>query len=718
MCSYTNVLNQRVRKNASLNEILVMIFKTEVFEKLRPKLLEEFYKETDYLRKLLTQKHNDSVKHYSNHINDNNEMKDTKEMKDIKTLLENYDYNILKYFIDFLTSVHVTAIDDYFTNELEKRLIEQSIANHKKIFDMILINSTNSHNNNINTNNFDLLEYLEEGLLLIKEEEQLTERFLPIKTVNILKNELIKAIFFDNSSKIIDTKFEAELNSKSGKSLSLLFSIFKEDKKNSIFAMNIIFKKHVKSEFSKLIAKLFSGFDFCESLGYESNYVMVFYEFYKYYFDLVGSAFQGENIFKVSLHDILEHVQLVDERFNNSYLFSYYLDKCLSISRNKDNKENKVENTKTNSIMDVENSNTNDNYNISSSTNQDQNTTFSNILKVVELFNTIPDKDIFIDTYKKLLSKRLLNEDTISIELEKKALEEFKKIGGINFTSSLFIMISDYEDSRAFSDEINSNIINKQSTLIRECYFKRNDIYNNTVDKKQFEIKLLDKDKWPLLSDYRTSFPEPIQKLYSEINEYYKSKKPNSHLEFDMENTQVEMEFKSRSKRDNDSTYTLLLNGTQALVLCFFNTLKKDGYSIHLSSLEKKINLDKSQFYTAIKNFLKLEILSKDKEDNLTLNLNFYNENKSILVNEKIKEAEIKSQKVEVDRSYAVDAAIVRILKRNKNKIIHNDLIQKLKLEALLFNIESISLKDKIESLIERGLIERSSENVDEYIYV
>lgn len=68
------------------------------------------------------------------------------------------------------------------------------------------------------------------------------------------------------------------------------------------------------------------------------------------------------------------------------------------------------------------------------------------------------------------------------------------------------------------------------------------------------------------------------------------------------------------------------------------------------------------------------------------------------------------------DRAVVIDAAIVRIMKTRKS-LSHKLLIQEIMLQ-LKFTVKGSDLKKRIESLIEREFIERSSENRDVYVYL
>lgn len=65
------------------------------------------------------------------------------------------------------------------------------------------------------------------------------------------------------------------------------------------------------------------------------------------------------------------------------------------------------------------------------------------IKKVVALFTHLGDKDVFIEVYRNLLARRLLNEKCESIDLEKMMITQIKLTCGANMTKRCEGMLSD-----------------------------------------------------------------------------------------------------------------------------------------------------------------------------------------------------------------------------------------------------------------------------------
>lgn len=63
--------------------------------------------------------------------------------------------------------------------------------------------------------------------------------------------------------------------------------------------------------------------------------------------------------------------------------------------------------------------------------------------QIVQLFTHLVDKDLFIEVYRSYLAKRLLNEKSQSIELEKAMISFIKMQSGPQFTKKLEGMLND-----------------------------------------------------------------------------------------------------------------------------------------------------------------------------------------------------------------------------------------------------------------------------------
>ena len=105
---------------------------------------------------------------------------------------------------------------------------------------------------------------------------------------------------------------------------------------------------------------------------------------------------------------------------------------------------------------------------------------------------------------------------------------------------------------------------------------------------------------------------------------------------------------------------------------------------------------------------------------NIDYKSNLYRNKIPVMVSKASKEQnEIKVQgKVEDDRRYTIEASIIKVMKARR-KIEHINLIsESTRLLALKFNPEPAQIKLRIESLIERGYIERDENDKRIFKYI
>jgi hypothetical protein len=72
---------------------------------------------------------------------------------------------------------------------------------------------------------------------------------------------------------------------------------------------------------------------------------------------------------------------------------------------------------------------------------------------------------------------------------------------------------------------------------------------------------------------------------------------------------------------------------------------------------------------------------------------------------------------IQEDRSIAIEAAIVRIMKSRK-KLEHNQLVQEVMQSLRVFKPNPVQIKTKIEHLIEKDYLERDTEDKNVYRYL
>jgi len=165
----------------------------------------------------------------------------------------------------------------------------------------------------------------------------------------------------------------------------------------------------------------------------------------------------------------------------------------------------------------------------------------------------------------------------------------------------------------------------------------------------------------------------------------------------------------------------------QSVVLLLFNEVDKLTYKDikELSGLnEKELKRTLQSLSVAKFHVLKKNPTTKDvnENDEFFYNKEFEHQLIRIRINQ-VQHQETKEEKDEVnakvllERQYAIDATVVRIMKARK-KLSHNLLLTEV-FKQLKFPLNSLDVKKRIESLIERDYLERENEDSESfYVYL
>jgi cullin 1 len=165
------------------------------------------------------------------------------------------------------------------------------------------------------------------------------------------------------------------------------------------------------------------------------------------------------------------------------------------------------------------------------------------------------------------------------------------------------------------------------------------------------------------------------------------------------------------SKFNNDKTYDLKLTTYQTSIIVLFN----DEESLNVAQIKDLIKTDDA----VIKNMLgsltfkKYKILSKtgepkaiNKDDLFSINEGFKSKLKQISIPAPVIKETFNREKVDIDRSHAIEAAIVKIMKSRK-KMTYMNLSQEVMVVLQMFKPTASIIKSKIEGLIDRDYLER-----------
>ena len=173
--------------------------------------------------------------------------------------------------------------------------------------------------------------------------------------------------------------------------------------------------------------------------------------------------------------------------------------------------------------------------------------------------------------------------------------------------------------------------------------------------------------------------------------------------------------------------YEFLCSSFQMFLLLFFNEMPSITYQQFLQMTQ----IPQPELNQHLIPLIKQKILTKtpavhsfSPDDSMSVNMeyrsNMYRNKIAVMNNKTQKENETRKVqgRVEDDRRYAIEAAIIKVMKARR-KIDYNSLMSEAtRLLSARFTPEIQQMKVRLESLIERGYIERSEEDKRVFKYV
>lgn len=324
--------------------------------------------------------------------------------------------------------------------------------------------------------------------------------------------------------------------------------------------------------------------------------------------------------------------------------------------------------------------------------------------KSVSLFRFLTEKDAFEKYYNNHLSKRLINQRSVSDDAERNMLAKFKIEAGAAFTKSAEGMMKDVKIS--------------EDTVVE---YKR---YQEMTGKRApFEMTpiICGSNNWPTSAkDLTCNLPRVLQDGIASFETFYNKKHNGRKLTFrsDMGTVDLKARFKTKSHELNVSTHSMV-------VLAMFDGLDENE-QLSYTDISKHTNMVASELKRTLQSLAcaKYKILSKSPKgrdihetDTFSYNSSFaapINKIKIQTVVNKLETAEERQEtddKVEESRKTQCDACIVRIMKDRKTlayQALINETIRQL---SHRFTPTLPMVKQAVERLIDKEYLERNSDD-------
>ncbi|KAL1582762.1 hypothetical protein WHR41_08351 [Cladosporium halotolerans] len=345
--------------------------------------------------------------------------------------------------------------------------------------------------------------------------------------------------------------------------------------------------------------------------------------------------------------------------------------------------------------------------------------------KAILLLRYLQDKDIFETYYKKHLCKRLLLNKSQSIDVEKQMISRMKIELGNSFTLKLEAMFKDM----TLSEELTNGYRNYINSL-GQADPKRVDLSINVLTSMTWPLEAFrggqTSDQANESGKTQVVFPPQVERVKMGFERYYNEKHSGRCLTWlsNMGDADIKATFPNGGKDGKPRTHEVNCSTYAMLILLLFNDLPA-GASISLEEIQARTNIPPNDLARNLQSlavapktrFLVKEPMSRDVKpgDRFTFNDNFKSQFVKIKVGvvsagnkvEGDRERKETEKKNNDSRGFAVEAAIVRIMKQRK-ELAHTSLLNEtISQLSAQFKPDVAMIKKKVESLIEREYLER-----------
>jgi len=518
-------------------------------------------------------------------------------------------------------------------------------------------------------------DYMVKAERVIEQEKKRVRSYMHESTLEDLINVVVDELLSKQETKLLHKErsgLKVLLENDKFEDLERMFSLF-ERVKDGLKPIAVIVQSHIESMGQAVVTKREADINSGEKENREDPvFVKSLLALHDKYTEVVKNQFSGNPLFQRALKDaFVEFVNRNVGKFTNAEMMSTFCDRILKTGGEKLS-EKQVE---------------------------------EYLTKIVQLFSFLTDKDLFAEIYRNQLAKRLLNQRSASDDSERLMIGKLKMCCGAQFTSKMEGMLNDLtvgeDHQRAFVESLQN----------REEPPKSDSLLAN------FSVNVLTMGYWPTYKSLPVNLPPSLVKCTQVFKEYFDKKTSHRKLHWihSLGNSSVRGIF---VKKNHD----LLITTLQCAALFLFND--KDQYSFEDICTSLGLPPDTVKRIMHSLSCGKFKVLKKDpagKSINVTDSFTFNSTFKSPMRQLRIPMASLEEshnpKRVEEDRSIAIEAAVVRIMKARKT-LTHQQLVSEVISQFNIFKPEPKLIKRRIEALIDREYLERDADASNTYRYL
>eukprot|EP00198_Chlamydomonas_reinhardtii_P003599 XP_001692935.1 cullin [Chlamydomonas reinhardtii] len=523
-------------------------------------------------------------------------------------------------------------------------------------------------------------DYMLKAEECLRLEEERVDNYLHATTRNKLLKEVETELLSNYETRLLTKEHSgcaALLRDDKTEDLARMYRLFQRIPKG-LDPVADIFKEHVDSEGMKLVKEAVelakekqakTGPSRDTGTSAEQQYVRAVIDLHDKYLQYVSTCFCNSSLFHKSLKEAFENfVNKSVAGSTSAELMASFCDNLLKKGGSEKLSDEAIEET---------------------------------LEKVVKLLAYVSDKDMFAEFYRKKLSRRLLQDKSASDDHERSLLSRLKQQCGAQFTSKMEGMVTDLQLAKEKQQHFD-DWLKKGSKL--------------PID---LSVTVLTTGFWPTYKSIDVALPREMVEGVEVYRSYYDSDSKHRKLTwiYTLGTAVLRGNFDSKP-------IEMQMNTLQAALCMLLNDVDELSYG----EIQERLRLPDDDLQRLLHSLVcaKYKIIKKDpdgksigKSDKFAFNNRFTDKMRRIKIPlPPLDEKKKVMEDVDKDRRYAIDAAIVRIMKSRKvlqHQTLVMEVIQQLQ---RMFKPDLKLIKKRIEDLIQREYLERDKDNPTLFKYL